>query len=321
MTTLVTLSQVSAYQKSDESKKLEFEFLNNFESVHTRKAYKRDILSFLDFYKNELGVSDLKECSRFHIVAFKDFLANGDHAPKSINRKLSTLSSYFQFLMEKSFLDFNPADGVKRPRQIILKETNDLTDEEVIELFNVIEEQAAPLHRAILMTFFTTGIRKSELIQIRLGDLEEINGETTLMIKAKGGKILLKFLIPECVDAIEEYIASMKQEGRIIHPEDWLFQPSKNPRNPSNIDRPLVSSSIDYIFQKYCKMAKIYKRISPHSARATYIGSSLNGGADLLKVSRDVGHSSVKTTEQYNKRKNSIKDSPARSLGFLKKAI
>ncbi len=320
MTSLVTLSQVSAYQKSDESKKLEFEFLNNFESIHTRKAYKRDILLFLDFYKNELGLSNLNECTRFHIVAFKDFLTNGDQAPKSINRKLSSLSSYFQFLMEKGFLEFNPADGVKRPKQTIIKETNDLTDEEVIELFNVIQKQATPLHRAILITFFTTGIRKSELIQIKLEDLEEINGETTLRIKAKGGKKLLKFLIPECVEAINQYKSYMKKEGRIIHSSDWLFQPSKNPKNPTHTDRSLVPSSIDYIFQRYCKMAKIYKRISPHSARATYIGSSLDGGADLLKVSRDVGHSSVKTTEQYNKRKNSIKDSPARNLGFLKKA-
>lgn len=320
MTSLLTLSQVSAYQKSNESKKLEFEFLNNFESIHTRKAYKRDILLFLDFYNNELGISNLKECTRFHIVAFKDFLTNSDQAPKSINRKLSSLSSYFQFLMEKGFLEFNPADGVKRPKQTIVKETNDLTDEEVIALFDVIQKQATPLHQAILITFFTTGIRKSELIQIKLEDLEEINGEMTLRIKAKGGKKLLKFLIPECVEAINQYKSCMKKEGRIIHSSDWLFQPSKNPKNPTHTDRPLVPSSIDYIFQRYCKMAKIYKRISPHSARATYIGSSLDGGADLLKVSRDVGHSSIKTTEQYNKRKSSIRDSPARSLGYLKKA-
>jgi integrase/recombinase XerD len=111
-----------------------------------------------------------------------------------------------------------------------------------------------------------------------------------------------------------------KSKFREVDLNDWLFQPSVNPKNPKNLDRPLVPSSIDYIFKKYCKLAGINKRVSPHSARATYIGSSLQGGADLLKVSKDVGHSSVKTTEAYNKRKNTLKDSPARNLGFIQKA-
>ncbi len=83
--------------------------------------------------------------------------------------------------MEAGFLDFNPADGVKRPRQVAKSETLDLTDEEVMRLFEGISEKATPLHRAILMTFFTTGIRKSELIEIKLSDLQEINGEMTMV--------------------------------------------------------------------------------------------------------------------------------------------
>jgi site-specific recombinase XerD len=141
----------------------------------------------------------------------------------------------------------------------------------------------------------------------------------TLKIRAKGGKQLLKYLISECCETIQEYLDDMNTQERVIHPNDWLFQPSINPKNPGQLDRPLVASSVDYIFKKYCKLAQINKSISPHSARATYIGSSLDGGADLLRVSRDVGHSSVKTTEAYNKRKNTLRDSPARSLGFLKK--
>jgi site-specific recombinase XerD len=317
MTTLVTITELTRISGNN-SKELEFEFLNNFESAHTRKAYKRDILSFLDFFRDILELKSLKKCKRLHLVAYKEFLSNSSYTPKTINRRMSSISSYFQFLMEKGFLDFNPADGVRRPKQTVTKETNDLTDDEVINLIETISKSASPLHKAILMTFFTTGIRKSELIEAKLCDLQEINGEMTLKVKAKGGKQLLKFLIPECANAIENYLVDMKTQGREIHPNDWLFQPSINPKNPKNVTRPLVPSSIDYIFQKYCKLSGIKKTVSPHSARATYIGSSLQGGADLLKVSNDVGHSSVKTTESYNKRRNTLKDSPARKLGFIK---
>ncbi len=319
MTTLPTISNITSSESSS-SYALEFEFLNNFESPHTRKAYKKDILFFLNFYKKILELNSLRDCQRLHIVAFKEHMSVSELSPKTINRRISSISSYFQFLLEKGFLEFNPADGVKRPRQTVRTETNDLSDEEVVRLFTVMSEESSPLHRAILFTFFTTGIRKSELIEIKREDIQEINGEMTLKIKAKGGKQLIKFLIPECVEAIEDYIIEMENQKRDIHPKDWLFQPSVNPKDPQNVNRPLVPSSIDYIFKKYCKIAGIFKNVSPHSARATYIGSSLEGGSDLLKVSKDVGHSSVKTTESYNKRRNTIKDSPARNLGFLKTA-
>ncbi len=71
--------------------------------------------------------------------------------------------------------------------------------------------------------------------------------------------------------------------------------------------------------KSWCKKAGIHHRISPHSARASYIGSALDNGVDLYKISRDVGHASVKTTEEYNKRKQRISESPVWGLGFMKK--
>ncbi len=318
MNDIISISQLS-HTKSNDSRALEFEFLNNFESIHTRKSYKRDIVAFLSFFKEVLKFNQLIDCKRLHIVAYKEFLVNSELAPKTINRRLSSISSYFQFLMEKGFLETNPALGIRRPKQVVMNETNDLTDEEVIRLFHTINTKATRLHKAVLVTFFTTGIRKSELINIKLSDFQSIDGDMTLKVRAKGGKQLTKYLISECCEAIQDYINEMETQKREIHPNDWLFQPSKNPKSPGQLDRPLAASSVDYIFKKYCKMADISKKVSPHSARATYIGSSLDGGADLLRVSKDVGHSSVKTTEEYNKRKNTLRDSPARSLGFVKK--
>ncbi len=309
-----------AQNPSDESLKLEYEFFQNFESTHTRTSYKNDIRHFFQFFSGQFREQSLLNCERFHVVAYKTWLLEGNYSPKSINRKLSSLSAYFKFLMEKSFVETNPCQGIRRPRQVVQKETNDLTDEEVLQLFEAIDKSASPLHKAILYIFFGTGIRKSELINLRKKDLREINGHMTIEVRAKGGKQLLKFLPEECVQAIDDYLAWMDGQERSICDDDWLFQPSKNPyRGKEFLVKPIRPKSIDYIFRKYCQLAGISKHITPHSARATYIGSALDNGSNIIKVAKDVGHSSIKTTEHYNKRRNQLSDSPARNLGFFKK--
>lgn len=316
---LLTISQLSK-EKSQKSIELEYEFFQNFESIHTRKSYRRDITSFLTFVKEELQVATIADCQKLQIVAYRNWLSDNNYSPKSINRKISSLSTYFNFLLEKGFVETNPCLGVKKPRQVVRSETNDLTDQEVVALLELVNKKASPLHRSIIYLFFSTGIRKSELINLRRRDFEKINGDMTIKVRAKGGKSLLKFLVPECAEVIEEYISYMLSIGREIHLNDWLFQPSKNPSSSENYTtKPLCSNSIDYLFIKYCKLAGIDKRVSPHSARATYIGSAIENGANIIQVSKDVGHSSVKSTEEYNKRKTRLQDSPARRLSFLKK--
>ena len=298
--------------------KLEYEFFKNFESEHTRISYRNDISQFLNFLKNYFPNRDQFE--RLHLVAFRNFLQEKNLAPKTIGRKLSALSSYFDFLVEKGLIDFNPATSVKRPRQEVISPTNDLTDEQIGELLTSIEPKApsGPLHKAILFTLFYTGIRKSELTGLKFSDLKTVNEHKILEIRAKGGKFLQKVLHPKCFEAIIDYISWMKSQGREIFPDDWLFQPTKNPKGPL-LNRRLSPKSIDYIVDIHCKKCGISGRISHHSARASYIGSSLDAGADLLTVSQDVGHSSVKTTEIYNKRRRSLKESPAYLLRYFKK--
>ncbi len=306
---------------SDHTKKLEFEFFQNFESAHTRESYRNDLKSFFEFISSNFKRLTTAEVHKLHVIAYKDWLTKNQYAPKSINRKISTLSTFYRFLIEKNHMTYNPCDSVKKPKQTVKTETNDLSDEEVIKVLEIIQEKASPLHKAIVLLFFSTGIRKSELIDLKLKDYKEINGEMTITVNAKGGKTLIKFLPKQCSEALDDYITHMKNGGREIHPQDWIFQPSKNPsKKNANLVKPIRPKSIDYIFIKYCKLAGINKRVSPHSARATYIGSALQNGANIVKVSKDVGHSSVKTTEEYNKRRNRFEDSPINSLGFLKEA-
>jgi len=264
-------------------------------------------------------VKSYQEIKRVHLVAFRNWLTDNDFAPKTINRKLAANSSFFDFLVEKNILNFNPLSSIKRPRQEVKTPTNDLNDEQIKTLLELIET-AHPLHKAIIYTLFSTGIRKSELINLKIKHFSNQQEFSVIEIRAKGGKQLTKVIHPKCAKVINQYLDLLKIEGE-LHPEDWLFRPSKNPIEPAHTNKPLNPKSIDYIVKSWCKKAGILHRISPHSARASYIGSALEAGLDLYKVSRDVGHASVKTTEEYNKRRQKLSESPVFSLAFLKKDL
>lgn len=317
-------SSLKLYQdKASFNYKLEYEFFSNFESPHTRKSYRIDIFQFFEFLNENFGeVKSYGEIERVHVVAFRNWLTDNGLAPKTINRKIAANSSFFDFLLEKSILQFNPCTSIKRPRQEVVQPTNDLSDNQISELFTLVDELKGPglLHKAIVYTLFTTGIRKAELINLRRKNFFVKDSHHIIEVRAKGGKFLTKVIHPKCAEVIFEYLAYMEAlNGSAIHSEDWIFTPSKNPLEPTHINKPLNPKSVDYIIKTWCKKAGIDHRISPHSARASYIGSALEAGIDLYKISKDVGHASIKTTEEYNKRRQKMEDSPVFGLGFMNK--
>lgn len=323
------ISSPTTFSSFSQREQLLFEFFENFESLHTKKAYERDVFEFLQFLKEQQMVGDFSQVERFHVLSYKNWLIDNDRAPKTINRKLAGNSSFFAFLVEKNIAPFNPFDCVRRPKQVVRKETQDLSDEQTELILTLAQDHTrkdySPLHEAIIFTLFTTGIRKGELIELKRKDFQ-IDLKTrlaTIKIRAKGGKHLEKILHPVCREKIENYLFWMQKQGRQVHREDWLFQPSKNPlhhrQTVESLTKPMNPKSIDYIMQKFCKKAGLPQHISVHSTRATYIGSAIDGGMDLYKIARDVGHSSVKTTEHYNKRRKRVEDSAIFHLGYLKK--
>lgn len=326
MSKLLIPTSISVIAKKNQSfdwEHLLFEFFEDYTSVHTRKNYHRDLKQFMNFMQEFFpDFTSWSKIERLHSVAYKKWLTELDSASKTINRKLSSLSSFCKFLMEKNIIENNPFNSIRRPKQIVATPTQDLTDDEVSTLLTYIDSDkgsSAPLHRAIIYLLFATGLRKAEIINAKRKELKTTNGIHTLTVKVKGGNSLEKVIHPHCYEVLTSYLNWMNQVGREIHPEDWLFQPSRNPLD-GNLIKPINPKSIDYILKTLAKKAGILKKISPHSARATYIGSSIDQGVDLYRIAQDVGHQSVKTTEEYNKRKQRLKESPAYKLPYLKKS-
>ena len=326
---LISSSQaLTDFSKMDFFEQLDYEFFQNFTSSHTIKSYRSDIKQFFSLLREMVqGLPSLNSIEKIHVINFRNWLEFKSYAPKTINRKLSAVSSYLDFLVEKNLMEFNPCSQLKRPKQQVKEPTQDLSDDDILKVLNALPDHSpsTALHRAVLYTLFTTGIRKSELIYLKGKDYFKQGQHQVIRVYAKGGKILTKVLHPSCVQVLEDYLLWMKEQGRVIEQEHWFFQPTKNPLKHSvnsgvdSLNKPLRPSSIDYIVKMACKRAGVFGRYSPHSARASYIGSALEAGHDIWKVSLDVGHASVKTTEIYNKRRQKLKDSPAYNLGFLDK--
>ena len=308
-------SNVISLDHQESLNELHYEFFQNLNSEATKKSYFIDISQFFNFcFKLINGkFKSFKDVRRSFVIAYKNNLTNSDLAPKTICRKLSSLSSYFDFLVEKGLIEQNPCNGVKRPKQTVKNQTNDLSDQQVSEIF-ISVSNGPLLHQLVILLLFTTGLRKSEIINLKLSDIQCKNDEIYLRVRVKGGKYLLKFIPDIVVDKLMEYL----EENPIDCEDGFLLRPSKNPLNPGKLNKGLNPKSVDYILKKYARSADIYERISPHSARASYIGSALENGADLYRLSLDVGHSSVKTTQSYNKRELFSKKGVSEHLGFLK---
>lgn len=307
------------------SSALDFEFFENFESMHTRTAYKRDLIQFFKFINESFGsISSPMQLQKMHVIAFRNAL----HAPKSegrnmccpktIIRKLAAITSYCNFLIEKGLMVTNPTANIKRPLDQVITETNDLTDEQVKTLLGSIDlsKRSGPLHKAILVLLFSTGIRKGELINLKLEDYQEHQGIKIIQYIGKRGKVARTPLHPVAVFHLENYLTHIKSEGAGLEPTDYLFQGCGN-RSKIGVNKKLQATSIDYIVKYHCKKIGVTENITPHSARATLIGSLLQSGCDIYKVSQLVNHSNVKTTQAYDKRKKSLIDSPVFKLEYV----
>ena len=304
---------------------LHLDFFEELSSPHTRLSYQNDIMQFLEYICIQFeDLNNYQDIEKKHIVRFRNYLQQiggkeGDPcAPKTISRKLAALSSYFRFLSEKNIITTNPVSSIKRPRSAVMVPTNALTKDQVKDLISSIDEnkKAGKMHKALLIMFFTTGLRKSEILNLRRKDYSDFNQHKIIRYHGKGGKKGQKILHPICIDALEEYLNWMKNQTREHIPEDWLFQPTQNPFNPTMLNKPLNPKTINEILDHYAMKINLTFKISPHSARATFIGELLNAGVDIYAVAQEVNHSSVKTTQEYDKRRRNFLDSPVYKLKF-----
>jgi integrase/recombinase XerD len=315
---LVPLSVLTPVQYSDLADvPPELEWLANITNLKTRRAYKRDVEEFSAF-TGLRAPSELRTVARAHVIAWRKHLEARELESSSIRRKLSALSSLFDYLCERNAVAGNPVDGVKRPMANNNEgSTPALGDAQARRLL----EAPAPdtlkgvRDRAILATLLYHGIRREELYHLRLRDIQSRQGVMHFRIKGKRDKIRFIPVHPMALRLIGAYLEAGKHGGAVSHErlDSPLFRPVTNNRT-GTLDKHLDPGSIyRNIVMKYAKATGISGEaigICVHSMRATAATNALSNEADIAKVQEWLGHANVSTTRLYDRRKSKPEDSP-----------
>src|SRR6266436_799662 len=291
---------------------LEEEWLANITNLKTRRAYKEDVREFIAF----TGLQDymrLRSVGRSHIISWRKDMERRGLAPASIRRKLSALSSLFDYLCERNAVTGNPVDGVKRPMANGNEgSTPALGDVQARKLLEA--PPAGTLKgvrdRAILATLLYHGIRREELCGLRVRDMQSRQGVLHFRVKGKRGKVRFVPVQVLAQRLIEEYLTLA---GHAADPAGPVFRPVTNNRT-GDLDRPLDPASVyQNIVRKYGLETGISAEVNGlcvHSLRATAATNALSHEADIAKVQEWLGHANVSTTRLYDRRKMRPEDSP-----------
>lgn len=294
----------------------EVEWFGNIENENTRRAYRNDVNEFMAF----AGVrrpEEFRMVKRSHLIAWRKNLEERHLEAATIRRKLSALSSLFDFLCEANAIAFNPADGVKRPNMGSNEgKSPALSDDRAKQLLSAPspETRKGIRDRAILSALLFHGLRRAEVCALAVGDIEERRGVLHFRIEGKGGKTRFIPIHPHTIQHIREYLAHV---GHAADSRSALFRPVKNPAT-GVLEKRLTGNAVyKDIVQKYARAVGIEPRsICVHGLRATAATNALDHQADIAKVQEWLGHSSISTTRLYDRRKTKAEDSPTFKVSY-----
>jgi integrase/recombinase XerD len=250
--------------------------------------YTNDIKSLINFINEKKLKITPKECNNDII---KEFLYNKSPNVKSSSqsRRISGLKSFFNFLMFEKKIKISPIENIESPKiGRTLPETLSIKEiEMLIESIDLTHPQG-PRNKAIIETLYGSGLRVSELINLKISDL--YFDEDLILINGKGNKQRLVPMGNMSKKQIKIYISDHRKTKDIRY-RDTLFLN----RNGRNISRVMIFN----IVNELAKKNNIKKKISPHTFRHSFATHILENGADLRTIQQMMGHENITTTEIY----------------------
>ncbi|MCA1030061.1 tyrosine recombinase XerC [Bacillus timonensis] len=260
-------------------------------SQYTIVYYERDIELFMTFMKQE-GIEHFSEVSYSDVRLFLTGLYQKQYARRSVARKISSLRSFFKFLLREQLIKDNPFTLVSLPKKEH-KLPQFLYAEELEKLFQVTDTNTALGQRdqALLELLYATGIRVSECCKIEINDIDLSHG--TVLVHGKGNKQRFVPFGSFAQQAIETYL----NDGR----RELLSKSSQNSKTLFLNFRggPLSSRGVRLILNKLIDNVSSTIHISPHVLRHTFATHLLNEGADMRTVQELLGHAHLSSTQIY----------------------
>jgi integrase/recombinase XerD len=258
-------------------------------SANTRSAYSRDLARYLDFL-DKAGRQKPSDVGQADISAFLGTLQKLEIGPRSRARCLSAIRMFHKFLMIENYADCNPATIIEAPRPLH-KLPQFLDGREVDALFAACQgERSEELRdRAMLELLYATGLRVSELVNLRL---REVNLESGyLMTVGKGNKERLVPIGESARAQVAVYLDMVRRKVDPLRQNPYLFL--------SRLGESMSRQAFWNIIKKRAKLAAIRKNISPHTLRHSFATHLLENGADLRSVQIMLGHADLASTQIY----------------------
>ena len=260
-------------------------------SSNTIEAYRNDLNVFARFLIDEFDVTNINNTNYTYIRSWIVDLVNKGISNRSINRKITSLNSYFKFVLKIDLINENPLTNHKALKtqkkiQLPFSENEMLS---VLDLDNYEDNFTGVRDRLIIDLFYTTGIRRIELIQLKISDLNINNKYIKVLGKRNKERIIP--LIDSTINILNKYFS---YRDELKSEETFLFITNKG--------KPVYEKLIYRIINKYFDTVSTKVKKSPHIIRHSFATHLLNNGADLNSVKDLLGHSSLAATQVYTNR-------------------
>ncbi|WP_282057080.1 tyrosine-type recombinase/integrase [Maribacter luteus] len=259
-------------------------------SGHTVNAYQQDILSFTIFCEDKYSLVQIERVEYPVIRSWIVELVNSGISNKSVNRKIASLKAYYKFLQQIDLIAANPLakhKALKTSKKIEVP----FSEEEMRRVLSQLpfsDDFEGSRDKLIIELLYTTGIRRAELVNLKMGDVDL--SERSLKVLGKRNKERIVPLLVSTIDLFAMYLP-LRNELENKADKEFVFLTSAG----NKIYETLVYRIINGYFSKVSSKIKR----SPHILRHTFATHLLNKGADLNSVKELLGHSSLASTQVY----------------------
>jgi len=273
------------------AEQLKKNFLHHLEtekrfSVNTITSYQRDLAS-LESYCFDNQINSWQELKPHHLRAFSSKIFNRGLGPRSIQRRLSGIRSFMNYLLRENLIKSNPANGIRTPKAP--KRLPDVLDvDQVNQLLNIKTTNPISLRdKAILELLYSSGLRLSELVSLNPIDLNL--KDKSMTVQGKGEKTRLLPIGQKAIEAVNQWLEVRVQLAHMD--EEALFVSSKGRR----LSQRAVQSRIDH----WAKQTGMQQNIYPHLLRHSFATHLLEASGDLRAIQELLGHKDISTTQIY----------------------
>jgi integrase/recombinase XerC len=259
-------------------------------SQHTVTAYEKDIKEFVSFTTSEYDKVKIEDVQYTVIRSWIVKLVNEGISNRTVNRKIASLKAYYKFLQKISAISLNPLSKHKalKTKKKLEVPFSELEMEKILKQLPFESNFEGSRDKLVIELLYSTGIRRAELINLKLGDFN--GAKTTLKVLGKRNKERILPLLPSILTLLDSYLVHRSKLQIIVDNDSLLLTKSGHK---------IYETLVYRVVNKYLSMVSSKVKKSPHILRHTFATHLLNKGADLNAVKELLGHSSLASTQVY----------------------